>query len=114
MGQPGSSSIAVHWHLDPCAGDDQLHLALADAMRLSGEAGDRACLVAYNALRRGILERHGVEVLRAVVEVRRDVDSTSYTLRGPGGTWGALTERVVTRAPGPVVRRKGRGKGRRR
>lgn len=87
--------VVLRWHLAPCAAEDPLHLALADALRLpDGPEGDDAARAAYLAVRDRVAAEQGAEGLRACIDVRRDLADPRWTLRGPGLSWGRLTPRV--------------------
>jgi hypothetical protein len=97
---PSGEQIRLRWHVEGtlCADEDPLHAAMADAVSLpDGPESDRACLLAYQAVRRRAAE-HGVDVLRGVVDVRRDFAMGTRTLRGPGLLWGSIAPREVRRA----------------
>ena len=93
---PSGEKVRLGWHSQgrPCADEDPLHAALADALGLpDGADGDGATRLAYLAIRDRAAD-HGVATLRGVVDVRADFTRGTRTLRGPGLLWGRITERL--------------------
>ena len=86
--------VALRWHVTatPCHELDGLHLKLAEAVELHGQAGADAVRDAMSAIRARAAAR-GVDCLRRTLDIRRDLTDHRFTLRGPGDAWGLKVAR---------------------
>lgn len=97
VGEPSGGPVAVlRWHhARGCAERDPLHLEIAEASNLpDGGEGDLIVAAVYLRILDRLGAEHGPDVLRAAVDIRRDVDDVRVTLRGPGLLWGRRSDRV--------------------
>lgn len=87
-------AVTLRWCIT-CAGIDPLNAQLAEAegQEPIAEADDDPLANAYDAILDRALAR-GANVLRGVVDVRRDLNDPRRTMRGAGLLWGRPSVRV--------------------